>query len=145
MNTTLIYSSLTGNTRKVAKVMAQEVGIEMKRPGELTDLEGVELLFLGSGVYANRPARSLRRFLRNLSSLAGIKVALFGTYGFRPNQLDWLAKCVGKKGGEVLGRFSCKGRSWDTLGLVGRGHPSVPELETAAAFARQISVRAEDT
>lgn len=145
MNTALIYSSLTGNTRKVAKAIAQELGVEMKRPGELTDLEGVELLFLGSGVYANRPGRSLRRFLSNLSSLAGVKVALFGTYGFRPNQLDWLARCVGKKGGEVLGRFSCKGRSWDTLGLIGRGHPSVPELETAAAFTRQISVRADNT
>ena len=145
MNTTLIYSSLTGNTRKVAKVMAQELGIKIKRPGELTDLEGVELLFLGSGVYANRPGRSLRRLLNNLPSLAGVKVALFGTYGFRPNQLNWLARCVGKKGGEVLGRFSCKGRSWDTLGLIGRGHPSVPELETAAAFTRQISVRAENT
>jgi len=144
MNTTLIYSSLTGNTRKVAEVMAQELGIEMKRAGELTGLEGVELLFLGSGVYANRPGRSLRRFLSNLSSLAGIKVALFGTYGFRPNQLDWLAKCVAKKGGEVLGRFSCKGRSWDTLGLIRRGHPSVSELETAAAFAHQIYARAEN-
>ncbi len=40
MNTTLIYSSLTGNTRKVAKVMAQEVGIEMKRPGGAYGLRG---------------------------------------------------------------------------------------------------------
>ena len=116
MNTILIYSSLTGNTRKVAKVMAQELGIEMKRPGELTDLEGVELLFLGSGVYANRPARSLRRFLSNLSSLAGIKVALFGTYGSRPNQLDWLAKCVGKKAERCWVVLAAKGETgipWD--------------------------------
>jgi len=144
MNTGLIYSSLTGNTRKVAKVMAQELGIEMKRPGELTDLNGIELLFLGSGVYANRPGRSLRRFLAKLPSLAGIKVVLFGTYAFRPSQLDWLAKSVEKKDGEVLGRFSCKGRSWDTLGLIGRGHPSVSELQTAAAFTRQIRAHAED-
>jgi flavodoxin I len=142
MNVRIIYASLTGNTRRIAEAMAQELGVVPQSAGEGVDLRGVGLLFLGSGVYGNRPGRAIRRLLEAQASLAGVKVALFGTYGGTPRQLDWMARCVAKKGGEVLGRFSCKGRDWFILGLIARGHPSVTDLAAAAAFARQTRDRA---
>ena len=143
MNIGLIYSSLTGNTRRLAETMGDELGIKAQNVRDVTALGSVDLLFVGSGVYGARPSRAMLRFLRGLPSLRGVKVALFGTYGAQPRQLDTMASLVQEKGGEILGRFSCKGRDWFALGLIGRGHPSPAELEAAASFTRQIRDRAE--
>lgn len=143
MSVRLIYHSLTGNTRKVAEAMGKGLGV---RPVQVKDAEKIkegDLLFLGDGVYGNRPSRAMRRFLNELPSLHGVKVALFGTYGGSPRHLDRMAGEVQAKGGEILGRFSCKGRDWVTLGFVARKHPTLEELQTAAAFARQMRERGQ--
>ncbi len=137
----MVYHSWTGNTRRLAEAMADELGIEAELVAGVADVEGVRLLFLGSGVYGGRPARAVRRFLSGPVSFSGVKVALFGTYGGDPRHLDWMAECVQQRGGEVIGRFSCKGRDWFTLGLVARGHPNSTDLKAAGAFARQTRDR----
>jgi flavodoxin len=142
MTISVVYGSLTGNTRRVAEAMARELAVAARRAKCLPCLEAAGVLFLGSGVYAGRPAASVRRLLRGAPTLAGVKVALFGTYGGSPDQLDWMARLVEQKGGDVLGRFSCRGRDWFVLGLVARGHPSPADLSAAAAFARQVRERA---
>jgi len=141
MNVLVLYASLTGNTKKLAAAMADALGTKPLQVKEVTSVKDVDLLFLGSGVYWNRPSRAVTRFLRSLPSLDGVKVGLFGTYGAAPRQLDVMANLVQKKGGEILGRFSCRGRDWFVLGLVARGHPSDAELDAAAAFARNMRER----
>ena len=145
MTTQLIYHSLTGNTRKVAEAMARELKVE---PIAIEDehkceIRAGDLLFLGDGVYWNRPSRPMRQFVQNLPSLEGIEIALFGTYGGWPHQLDWFANRIQAQGGEILGRFSCKGRDWAFLGLIARRHPTRTDLEAAAAFAAQMLERVE--
>lgn len=143
MKICLVYTSLTGNTRRLAEAMAETLEVEARKVKEVSAVDRVDLLFLGSGVYGGRPARSMREFLRKLPSLEEVKIALFATYGAQPRQLDTMASLVQEKGGEILGRFSCKGRDWAFLGLIARGHPSRAELDAAAAFAQQIRDRAE--
>ncbi len=142
MDISVVYGSLTGNTRRIAQVMAKELTVVAQAAKELACLEKTDLLFLGSGVYGNRPAAPVRRLLLSTPSLVGVKVALFGTYGGLPNQIDWMARRVEERGGEILGRFSCRGRDWFVLGLLARGHPSSTDLSAAAAFARHIRERA---
>jgi len=141
MRTRVIYSSLTGNTRRVADAMASALGVRAEPAKAVTSLHGVDLLFLGSGVYGGRPGRSMQRVLTRAGDLAGTRVALFGTYGGAPTHLERMARTVEAKGAQVVGRFSCKGRDWFTLGLVARGHPSSVEVDAAAAFARQTRNR----
>jgi flavodoxin len=141
MRTRVIYSSLTGNTRRLAEAMAGALGVAAEPAKEVASLDGVELLFLGSGVYAGRPGLSMARLLRRVRELSGVRVGLFGSYGGDPNHLERMAEGVQAKGAQVIGRFSCRGRDWFALGLVARGHPSRAEVEAAAAFARQTRDR----
>lgn len=143
MNVSVVYGSVTGNTRRVAEAMAKELAVAPRAAKDIPQLEKTDLLFLGSGVYGGRPAAPIRRLLNDAPSLFGVKIALFGTYSGSPTQLDRMARTVEEKGGEILGRFSCKGRSrffW--ILVVARGHPSEADLSAAAAFARQIKERA---
>lgn len=121
--------------------MADELGIVAERVERVVGVEGVDLLFLGCGKCAWRPPRAVRRFLFGITTRAGVRVALFRTDGGDPLQLDWMARLVQEKGGEVIGRFSFMGRQWFTLGLIGWGHPDAVELEAAASFARQTCDR----
>ncbi len=142
MNVLVLYASLTGNTRKLAAVMAGELDVTPRRIADAPAVREGDPLLLGSGVYWNRPARAVRRYLQNLPSLKGARVALFGTYGGAPHQIDVMAKIVQRKGGEILGRFSCRGRDWFVLGLNARRHPNAAELSAAAAFAHNMVERA---
>ena len=147
MTTQLIYHSLTGNTRQVAEAMARELKVE---PIAIEDeheceIRAGDLLFLGDGVYWNRPSHPMRRFVQNLPSLDGVKIALFGTYGGWPRRLDWFANGIQAQGGEILGRFSCKGRDWAFLGLIAHPHPTQLDLEAATAFAAKIRARVPGT
>ena len=143
MNVLVVYASLTGNTQKLAAAMAEKLDVAPRRIEEAPAVGEGDLLLLGSGVYWNRPARAVRRYLQDLPSLEGVRVALFGTYGGAPHQIDAMAKIVQRKGGEIFGRFSCRGRDWFVLGLVARGHPSAAELNAAAAFAHNMVERAQ--
>ena len=136
----LVYHSLTGNTRKVAEAMARElkvepIAIEDVHEGEI---RAGDLLFLGDGVYWNRPSRPMRRFVKAFPPLQNIKVALFGTYGGWPHQLDWMAKRLQQKEVNILGRFSCKGRDWAFLGLIARAHPTQLDFGAATTFAAKM-------
>ena len=141
MEARVIYSSLTGNTRRLAQAMARALGVTAQRARDVRTLDGADLLLLGSGVYAGRPGRAMARLLCRSETLSGVKVALFATYGGSPDHLERMARAVEEKGAQVIGRFSCRGRDWFALGLVARGHPSSAEIDAAAAFARQTHCR----
>ncbi|MCR4391340.1 MAG: hypothetical protein NUV94_00835 [Candidatus Acetothermia bacterium] len=135
----VVFASRTGNTRKVADAIAQAVGGELVdvRKSPHCDLSQAGFLFVGDGVYMGRPSKAMVRFLQGLSVPAGLKAAVFGTYGAQAKQLDVLARLLEEKGIEVVDRFACPGRDWFALGLLKRGRPNQDELRAAQAFARR--------
>ena len=141
MRALVLYASLTGNTRKVARAIARELGAQALdvHKASAQDFAQPELLFVGDGVYFGRPSRAMVRFLRGLPKLNGVKAAVFGTYGTQAKQLDALAKILMEKGAEVVDRFSCPGQDWFTLGLLHRHRPNEEDLKRARAFARKLA------
>ena len=87
MNTVVVYDSQYGNTERIARVIAdtlrasgqaQAVRVREARP---TELQGVELLIVGSPTQGFRPTLAMQAFLGNLSQkiLSGMAVACFDT------------------------------------------------------------------
>ncbi len=144
MGVRVIYASLTGNTAKVARAIADVLGVVPEdirglKPG---DVAGVGLLFVGDGVYGWKPSRRMVRFLRGLPDLRGVVAAVFGTYGARPAQLPMLKRLLAEKGAEIVGEFACPGVDWFTFGLLRRGRPNERDLERARAFAAEVARKA---
>jgi len=140
----VVYASLTGNTRKVARAIAEVLGVEPQdvRGAAPEGLEGIHLLFVGDGVYALRPSKAMVGYLRALPPLRGVKVALFGTYGSLPTQFRLMRRILEEKGAEIIGEFACPGRDKVTLGLLRHGRPSEKDLAAARAFAREMARKA---
>lgn len=83
METLVIFDSNFGNTKKVAEVIASELDAKAISVSDFNEeeLEGVNLLIVGSPINAWRPTEKINKFLSGLAKeeLKDIKVAGFDT------------------------------------------------------------------
>ena len=138
----VVYFSATGNTRKVAEAIADELGVVAKNIKTVDTVAQDAFIFLGSGYYGAVLVKQISDFI-DRNRLQGRKIALFGTSGFGwEKELSIMEKQISNKGVEVVGRFNCFGR----FAAVKIGHPTPDELDQARSFARRISdsVRAQE-
>jgi flavodoxin len=128
----VVYYSMGGNTGKVAKAIADELGIKAKDIKSVDILPKDAFIFLGTGCYGAMLPREIADFIER-NQLKGRKIALFATSAFGwGKELVVMEKQILDKGVNIAGRFNCFGQF---LALK-RGHPDVEELEKAREFAR---------
>ncbi len=133
MSLLVVYSSRTGNTRKIAEA-AQEVlpdDVVLVPVAEAPAPNGHDAVAVGYWVDRGRPDP---KALKYMESLNGAKVAAFGTLGADPNSPH--AEDVLKhteellQNNELLGQFLCQGKVdpavVETMKRSGR-HPMTPE------------------
>ena len=87
MNTLVVYDSQFGNTERIAQTLAEtlrafgSVRVARVDPAHLVELQGVDLLILGSPTQGFRPTLAIQSFLAKVSDeqLRGLAVACFDT------------------------------------------------------------------
>lgn len=145
MKTLIIYSSIHhGNTKKIAEVMAQELGAELlnindKKP---VSIDQYDLIGFGSGIYYGKFHSKLYELIEQLN-LNGKNVFIFYTSGLKNKKFsESLYKLLISKEAVVKDTFSCKG--YDTfgplkiIGGISKGHPNEKDLENAKKFAKNL-------
>ena len=127
------YYTKSGNTKKLADAIAKAVGVEAKEVSE--PLEGpVDILFLGSSVYAAGVDSAVKQFIAanhaNIGALYNFSTAalLSSTY----KQVQKLAAEHGVKMAEE--EFHCRG----SFAMMHKGRPNQEDLDAATAFAKKI-------
>jgi len=135
----LYYSGRSGNTMKVATVIAEALNIKAERIGkekiELT--EPVDLLFVGSGIYSHKPHKKARVLIGKLNPKMIKNAAAFGTYGNHSEIGEQIKILLQEQGINVLGEpFVCKGAS---VGTDNKGHPDATDLENAKEFSKSVT------
>lgn len=162
MKVLVTYISLTGNTRKVAEAIFQEIRAEkdMKEFGEVKDLDGYDLIFVGFPIHGfGQPAEEAQNFLKKYCQ--GKRIALFATHSApkdSPFVPEWLENCkAAAEGTQLIGLFDCQGQisleqvdvllqSPDPKALeivrnvvhASIGKPDAGQLDRARAFAKEI-------
>jgi flavodoxin len=146
MKPIIIYSSKSGNTKKIADSMASQIGCEAIRitsdsPLPKADLEGYDLIFVGTGLFAGTPNEDIMRYLRTLNLKTTKLFALFITWGGAPRTdklaLTKLKTLLESKGQKVLeDHFACYG-GWKGV-LMKRGHPKPDEIKSAGEWAKKL-------
>lgn len=146
MNSLVIYSSKTGNTKKVAESIAKELDCKIINLDKYCindiDLTDIDFVFLGSGVYANRLHENVMRFAESLNPSRKIKFAFFITW-FGRGKSGKLAveKCKDillKNNQEVCeDYFNCYGEGFV---FFRKGHPNESDLEKAKNWAKDAFV-----
>ncbi|HMK47491.1 MAG TPA: flavodoxin family protein [Methanocella sp.] len=147
MKTLIIYESIHhGNTRKVAEVMSEVLGAEVKRPVEVypVKLDEYDLIGFGSGLYNGNLHQNLLGLARDMPFLN--KAAfIFSTSGApwgQSKKHKQLKDLLTAKGLRILGDFNCKGLNTHgperLLGGLNKGKPDAADLGKARQFATEL-------
>ncbi|HEY5586554.1 MAG TPA: flavodoxin family protein [Ruminiclostridium sp.] len=136
MKTWVLYYSKGGNTKKVAEAIAKELGV--LKPEQVPPAyppEKVNLLFLGTGIYAGKPDPKMLEFIRMLNSNRVKNVAVFGTNSGQDTAIDTVKALLKENGINVIEEtFSCKGKFFL---FFNRKRPDENDIKAAKEFARR--------
>lgn len=138
MNIRIFYFSASGNTKKVAEAMAEELGCKAESMETAGSSVSADILFLGAAVYATfdhgiNPAVS--NFISRLDPKKVKKAVLFCT-GFVQTAITTMKDLLGKRNIPVSeNSFFCKGKLFVVFNF---GHPDRADLVNAKKFARSI-------
>ena len=115
MKNLIIYSSKTGNTKRVAEALAQQYGCEIQdiREADPTKLEGYDYIILGNW---NDKGTADQSSLQFYAQLKDKHLGVFQTLGAEPESehaKQSMQSCVDKleaQGNTVKATFLCQGR-----------------------------------
>jgi flavodoxin len=164
MRVLVAYMSSTGNTKKVAEAIYDEIAgeKELKRIEEVQDIGNYDLSFLGFPTHQFGPDKKTKEFLQNQCK-DGRKVALFVTHCApenAPKLQEWMAKFKeAAAGANLIGFFDCQGELAKSVEMImkiapkkeirffaknhnSQGQPDETRLTRAREFARETMNRA---
>jgi flavodoxin len=140
MKSIIIYDSITGNTKKVAEVIAKTLKCELIHIDKISEykIEKYDLVILGSPVHGGMPTRKIKKFL--LKKRIKKSYALFCTYGLwffgnilAKNCLNYIDKIINLN---LIGKFRCPG--FHQIVKMYKGRPNKNDLEKAKEFAEKL-------
>jgi flavodoxin len=163
MNVLVAYYSETGNTKKVARAIYDELGFVEKKLASIKDsprVGGYDVFFVGFPVQNHSVPPTVEKFLKRIPDRT--KVAFFATHGsFRGGELavtafyDAVSLTANK---QVLGTFGCRGkvkstmlealmkrpqdRFWALEAQSASAHPDEGDLEDATKWAGWMLMKA---
>ncbi len=153
MHSIILYSSKSGNTKKIADSMAAALGCEaIKITSESKpqgfDLEKYDLILVGTGLFAGTPNEDIMHFLSGLNFKSQKQFALFITWGGAPHSdkvaFTKLHALLEAKGQKVLSDHFAAYGGWKGI-LMKRGHPKPEEIAAASEWAKILKEKIENS
>ncbi len=134
MNIAIRYYSKTGHTKKMAEVVEKVTGAQALDTTHPID-EKVDVLFLGSAVYAAGIDDKIKKFIATLSKEKVKNVICFSSAAVLTSSYSQVKSLLEKQGLSVDAReFHCKGQ----FSFIQRGHPNDEDLKNLEDFVREV-------
>ena len=139
MKTAVRYYTRGGNTKKLADAIANAIGAEaldLSAPLE----EKVDLLFLGSSVYAGKADPAVKAFIDANADKIGA-IANFSSAAAKKSTRKAVAEAAREKGVTVLeDEFFCNG----AFLFMHKGRPNEEDCKAAADFATKVMAKCNE-
>lgn len=128
------YYSKTGNTMKLAAAISEVSGVKMETVDVPLDSD-VDILFLGSAVYAAGVDMKIKNFINDLDASKVGQVVNFSTAALLPSTYSQISKLLKAKGISLdAHEFHCRGR----FKFMHKDRPNKEDLKDIRAFAERI-------
>ena len=133
MNIAIRYYTKTGNTKKLAEALSEAVGVEaLTVDSPLTD--DVDILFLGSAVYAAGVDSEIKKFIESINVNVG-KIVNFSSAALIESTYKQVKKIAEDNNITMAEEeFHCRG----AFKFVHRGHPNDEDVKNLVEFAKKI-------
>ena len=133
MKVAIRYYSKTGNMKKLAEAIGDEINVEAKSVDEALT-EDVDILFLGSAIYAAGIDKKIKDFIANINVNVG-EIVNFSSAALIESTYKQVKKEVEAKGIKMSeNEFHCRG----AFKFVHRGRPNEDDLNDVRQFAKKI-------
>ena len=127
------YYTRSGNTKKLADAIALELGVEAKDVSEPLKSD-VDILFLGSSVYAAGVDEKIKKFISNIDVKVGT-VVNFSTAAIINSTYNQVKKLLDDKNINMSDKeFHCRG----SFGIIHKDRPNEKDIEDIKKFVRNI-------
>ncbi len=134
MNIAIRYYTKTGNTKKLADAIGEVTGIK----AETVDVpmqDEIDILFLGSSVYAAGVDSEVKNFIKSLKGKKIGKVVNFSTAALLPSTYKQVEKLLNKEGITLDEKeYHCKG----SFQMMYKGKPDANDLDAVRSFAQEV-------
>ena len=133
MNIAVRYYTRSGNTEKLAKSIAEVVGVQAESVA-VSLSEKTDILFLGCSYYAFDVDDAVKGFIFDNKDNIG-KIVCFGTSAMMKSTQKPMKKVAYEAGVPLAAEeFHCRG----SFGPMHKGRPDADDLKKAAEFAKRI-------
>ncbi len=133
MKAAVRYFTKTGHTKLLADAIAEAAGVTAETIDKPLE-EDVDILFLGSAVYATKLDDEVKNFIDGISVNVG-KVVPFSSAAILSGTYKQVKAECEAKGLKISDEeFFCKG----AFGIIAKGRPNSKDAENAAAFAKKF-------
>lgn len=127
------YFTKTGNTKKLAEAIAQELNIEAQELSAPLS-EKTDILFLCNSVYWTGADSSVKKFISKNKSKIGLLVNV-STAAMIESTYAQIKKIAEKEGVKLSDKeFHCRGK----FTALHSGHPDEADIADVKAFARKV-------
>lgn len=134
MKTVVVYNSKTGHSRKIARAVADALGIEAIDSKSDPMVENVDTLFIVGGIYGGKSNPALVDFASRLDSSTVRKVALITSCASRKFFQTEVRSTLVTRGIDVVTEeVVC----WGGFLFSGWGHPNQEDFQSAIEFAKR--------
>ena len=134
MNVAIRYYSKTGNTKKLADAISKVTGVEAQTVDVPIDDE-VDILFLGSSVYAAGVDEKVKKFIQSLNSRKVKKVINFSTAAILTSTYSQVSKLLSEKNIPVDSReFHCRGN----FKIMHKNRPNSEDISELKNFVKEV-------
>ncbi len=145
----IVYSYHHNNTEKIADVIANTLGADVKHPDEITgeDTGSYNLIGFGAGIDSGKHYAPLIGIVKALPDVKDKKAFIFSTsgiYGKKKMLKDHsaLRDILIAKGYVIIDEFSCAGFNTNsilkTFGGMNKGKPNADDFKRAEDFALKL-------
>ncbi|KPU43179.1 flavodoxin [Oxobacter pfennigii] len=134
MNIAIRYYSKTGNTKKLADAISEVTDITAQTIDVPLDGD-VDILFLGSSVYAAGVDERVKTFIQSIDSSKVKNVVNFSTAALLPSTYSQVSKLLAEKNIPIDSReFHCRGR----FKFMHRDRPNSSDVSELKRFVEKI-------
>ena len=133
MKTAVRFYTRSGNTEKLAKAIAETVGVKAESVDIPLD-DKADILFLGCSYYAFDVDENVKKFIKENKDKIG-KIVCFGTSAMMKSVYKPMKKVAEECGVDIEKEdFHCHG----SFGPMHKGRPNEDDISNAKKFAERI-------
>lgn len=135
MNIAVIYRSMTGHSKKIAKAVAAEVGVTAQDIKSKPLLNDIDLLYVVGGIYSGNSLPDNLEYMKTLTSATVKKAVLITSSVADKKGQDEVRQILVSNGIDVAEEeYRCRGGFL----FMKIGHPDKKEIAGAVEFARKF-------